>query len=91
VTARRFPIMRPFGIDTKGRGLPKLIQWDSLNEEWAALNHGQSLDELARRGGLDPTEAAAIIQRRRWRPMKIDDALDVIEPFVAPDTEEAGR
>lgn len=85
---RRFPIMRPFGIDTKGRGLPKLIQWSCLNEEWAALNHGQSLDALARRGGLDPTELAAIIQRRRWRPMLIEDALDVIEPFAVGSQEE---
>jgi hypothetical protein len=74
--------MRPFRCDTGGRGLPKFIQWDCLNEEWAALNHGQSLDQLARRGGLDPSEAAAIIQRRRLREMRIADALDVIEPFA---------
>lgn len=81
--SRRFPIMRPFGIDTKGRGLPRHIQWDSLSEFWAEHNHGgQSLDELARAGGLDPTELAAIIEHRAWRPMLIGDALDVIEPFV---------
>ena len=84
MAARGFPIMRTFGVDTKGRGMPRLIEWSCLSEEWAQRNHGQSVDELARRGGLDLTEAAAIIQRRAWRPMLIEDALDVIEPHVVP-------
>jgi hypothetical protein len=79
---RAFPIMRPFGIDTKGRGMPRLIDGSCLSEEWAQRNHGHSVDELARRGGLDLTEVAAIIERRPWRPMLIEDALDVIEPHV---------
>lgn len=80
--ARGFPIMKPYGIDTKGRAVPTHIEWTALSEQWAGRNHGQSLDELARRGGLDPTEAAAIIECRRWRPMLIEDALDVIEPYA---------
>ena len=77
-----FPILKPYGIDLKGRALPKFIRWSALSEEYARMNHGQSLAGLARRGGLDPTEALANIERRAWRPMLIEDALDALEPYV---------
>ncbi len=47
------------------RGLPP-IPMTALNEEWAERNHRQSLAALASRGGLAPSEALAIIERRWW-------------------------
>jgi len=55
--ARLFPIM----------GGPA-IPWAALapHEAQAQRNHGQSLERLAQRGGLDPAEAVAILEDRRW-------------------------
>lgn len=76
------PIMKPDGIDLKGKSVPTHVRMSSFHQEWAARNHGQTLERLAERGGLDVTEAAAIYQRRRWRPMLIEDALAAIEPYA---------
>lgn len=81
-TPTHFPIFKPYGIDLKGRALPSFIRWDALNEEQAQRNHAQSLSRLAQRGGLDPAEAIAIIERRSWRPMLMEDAIDAIEPYA---------
>jgi hypothetical protein len=75
---KQFPLISPDGIDLTGLNMPDSIPWGLLNEEWAQRNHGQSLSILAQRGGLDPTEVAAIIERRRWRPMFLIDALQVM-------------
>ncbi len=78
----RFPILKPYGVDLKGRVLPRSIRWDALDEEQAQRNHAQSLARLAERGGLDPVEAIANIERRSLRPMLIEDAIDHLEPYI---------
>lgn len=57
---------------------PAFIDRAALNEEWARKNHGQTLDELKRRGGLSPCEAAAIIHHRAWRVMQTDTAVELM-------------
>lgn len=51
-----------------GGVLLKAIPWAliSSHEDQARRNHGQTLDDLARRGGLSPSEALAIIQNLSW-------------------------
>jgi hypothetical protein len=43
------------------------IRMDLLNEQQAMANHGQTLARLKERGGVSPSEALAIINRRSWR------------------------
>ena len=52
----------------RGR-LLKAIPINVLNEEWAQKNHDQTLDRLAERGGIDVSEALAIIERRNWEKL----------------------
>jgi len=59
-----------------GTGLA--IRMDLLNEEYAQSNHGQSLDKLANRGGLDLQEALAIIEHRKWMPQETKETLQVL-------------
>lgn len=69
-----FPIMWPEGRwRTYGRrievGCPDTIPWFVIapHEAQARENHDQNLITLARRGGLDPVEAVAILTDRSWR------------------------
>jgi len=56
--SKRFPIM-------SGPSIP----WEMIApyEGQALANHGQSLEDLARRGGLDPAEALAVLSCLKWR------------------------
>ena len=56
---------------------------ERLNEEWAQRNNGQSLAQLAERGGLSLIEAAAIAQRRPFTVISRDAAWAVFkEPLT---------
>lgn len=37
-------------------GCPAFVNKDALNERWAQTIHGQSLDRIAKHGGLSPAE-----------------------------------
>jgi len=54
------------------------IRMDLLNERQAQINHGQTLQRLAERGGLSPCEALAIAERREWRKRGLEDALKAL-------------
>ena len=75
---RRFPI----------QGGPA-IPWDALapHERQAERNHDQSLETLARRGGLSPCEAVAILEDRPWTAMDATEAkrrmVELVQPFEA--------
>jgi hypothetical protein len=58
------------------------VPMEALDESWALSNHSQSLARLKERGGLSLCEAAAIIEKRRWRPMLAVDALAIVRPFL---------
>ncbi len=57
---RRFPVMH---VRNRFPDAPGFIRWSVIehHEACAQRNHSQSLDRLAQRGGLDPTEALAVM------------------------------
>ncbi|MCK5581903.1 MAG: hypothetical protein KAJ18_11595 [Candidatus Omnitrophica bacterium] len=61
-----------------GARLDISIPFMMLNEEWANRNHGQTLKQLAGRGGLSPCEAIAVMDKRKWMPMPDKAALDIL-------------
>lgn len=61
------------------------IPWAMIapHEQQAMANHGQSLDMLARRGGLCPSEALAVLDGRKWEGMPREIAtLELTERVV---------
>jgi hypothetical protein len=60
------------------------VYWDRtvpfvmLSEVQAYSNHSQTLQRLAERGGLGPDEALALMDKRRWMPMKKETALRML-------------
>jgi hypothetical protein len=63
----------------------KEIPWSLIagHERQANLNHNQSLRELARRGGISPYEAMAIIQDRPWTRMSPGEADRILRELIA--------
>jgi hypothetical protein len=75
-----FPlILRPAD---RALGCPEFIRWDALSDGWAYQNHSQTLERLARRGGLSPCEAAAVIERRQWRRMPDAEAVEFVKRYA---------
>lgn len=66
---------------------PQTIPWVMLipHETWAWINHGQTLEELANRGGLSWAEALAILQDKKWRDAIQSDkeAEPIVKKLVA--------
>ena len=80
MSPRLFPILLSYRESPKWKGLgaPDSVQWDLLlpHEEQARKNHSQSLDALARRGGLGPDELLAVLTDK---PYPSVDALTYAE------------
>lgn len=72
-TLRMFPIM-------SGPAIP----WAVIApcEKQADRNHGQTLERLAERGGLCPSEAVAVLDSRKWCPMDLEVSLRRLEEIV---------
>lgn len=86
----RFPILHGYDLRRRyaGLGIPKSVPLDILrpHEEQAQKNHGQSLKELAGRGGLCPQEMAAVLCNESWREARgrsAEDAVGVILDAIA--------
>ena len=82
---RRFPIL--------GHG-EMSIAWDVVapHETQAKANHYQSLEKLASRGGLDPSELVAVLEDRPWTRMDSETAFARILKLTArADREETGQ
>lgn len=60
------------------------IPWSVLapHEKQAQLNHGQSLERLAERRGLCPSEAIAVIEDRKWTSMPHSEARARLKELV---------
>jgi hypothetical protein len=60
------------------------IPWSVIapHERQAQLNHQQDLEMLARRGGLSPCEAIAVIEDRAWHRMEDAAAHAQLQGFV---------
>lgn len=72
-TPKMFPIMHaPY------------IPWEVIApfEHQAQKNHYQSIKRLAERGGLDPTEAVAVLEQRPYRRMEMDAARARLREIV---------
>lgn len=65
---------------TRNRAIP----WAMLepHEEQALSNHGQSLEELAKRGGMSPSEMLAVLDNHQWKKMPELTALLELEERV---------
>lgn len=63
---KRFPIIRTW--HSEGAPQPEWIPWELLapHEAQAIKNHDQTLEQLAKRGGLDVCEAVAIIEGKKF-------------------------
>lgn len=78
-TVRQFPIIRTW--HSEGAPQPSWIPWELLepHEDRAVKNHSQTLEQLAKRGGLDVCEAVAIIENKsfyeRWKST-VDNGRD---------------
>lgn len=68
---RRFPLLIERTTGTKWRG-PTSVPWSLVeaHESQARENHDQTLEMLARRGGLDPSELLAVLSNMRYREME---------------------
>lgn len=61
-----FPIMAEYGGHATER-TTDYIPWEVIadHEKQAMINHGQTLERLAERGGLDYSEALAVLEDRK--------------------------
>lgn len=72
----RFPLLRsaiPHGLPC-----PRSVPWElvAAHAKQAKLNHDQTLERLAERGGLDPRELWCVVHGKPWRERPtIEDAL----------------
>lgn len=84
VDERMFAVLWPYGREDiaalERSGCPRSVPWSLLapHEARAQRTHSQTLERLAERGGLSPSEMAAVIEDREWRPMVHRDAVAVI-------------
>jgi hypothetical protein len=60
------------------------VPWELVYAHRATVmaNHGQSIEGLARRGGLDLVELAMVLEDRRWRTLDAPYSLDRAEEIV---------
>ncbi len=73
---RRFPILLSWQDERDFPDYPRSVPWSFVapHEKQAEENHDQSLELLAKRGGLDPSEMLAIVTGKRWN--EIDASQD---------------
>lgn len=85
MSTREFPIMGGWSRARHATIPGSTIPWDMIapHEEQAKANHaGQSLEGLAARGGLDRSEAIAVLTDRAWERMDEDRAVEVLSALV---------
>ena len=81
--AGMFPVLLDGRVDSEGLACVPLALVQP-HERQAHANHGQSLWTLASRGGLSPTELAAVLEDRDYKPMPSHDAWASIFRAAAP-------
>lgn len=83
---RQFPLQDPRAYNERKREPRRTsIPWamlDTLHEKQAQKNHGQSLERLAERGGLGPNEMIAVLEYRKWTPIRDDIAYAQVMEHV---------
>jgi hypothetical protein len=81
---RMFPVNIDYVYRKKHEDCPSGIPWHVIKEyeEQAIKNHTQTLNGLAKRGGLSPTEIYAVMHNRKWQVMKEQDAIDYLRSLL---------
>jgi hypothetical protein len=79
------PLMYSYKLRRLPNEYPTSIPMSILNEEWADKIHGQSLKELASRGGLCAQEAVGNINKLSGLQivkMSLEDALEQLQVIL---------
>lgn len=84
---RGFPVLVPWRFEPGYDG-PKRIPWHVMDRDSVAirakLNHSQTIDRLAERGGLSPAELWAAFHDKSWREAPDEStALEWLRTFEA--------
>ena len=81
---RRFPVLLTHRPRSEVLGCPTTVPWALLapHEERAHRNHDQTLERLAERGGLDPSEIVALVEERKWMSLELPEAIDRLKALV---------
>lgn len=68
MSERMFPVLLHGKDQDRRPDCPRQVPWEWLapHERQAQLNHGQSLETLASRGGLDPLEMVCVLNDKEW-------------------------
>lgn len=77
MSERQFPVLLPNHLlKCRTFECPSTVPWSLLapHERQALYNHGQTLEQLASRGGLSPCEIMWVIERKRWQGTKETEA-----------------
>lgn len=88
-----FPIM----VEYRNVKTTEYIPHDVIgcHEKQAMINHGQTLQRLAERGGLSYCEALAVIEDRKWTRIEQDEAkpkvLKIIMDFELSSPSETNK
>ena len=86
---RKFPVLHGPDSEFKGRQLPSFVDRSRLSEQQAERNHSQSLDTLARRGGLSPREIAWNVMGLNWRdPIDDDEVVRIVNNIAFREVHE---
>lgn len=83
-SAAVFPIM-PVAGERGTVGLRSSIPWAMIadHEHQAKLNHQQTLQRLAERGGLSANEAVCVLSDLPWEPIHHTRAREMLDRLVA--------
>ena len=92
---KRFPVLLYSDERRKFPHIPRFVPWGFIakHTQQVHLNHGQSLQRLADRGGLGPSEMYAVVFGL-LRPPKMDEAQawellkPLLEAFVSGEHDE---
>lgn len=95
----QFPIMRPqvhtreqiARVHAANVEVRDSIPWEMIwpHGRQALINHDQTLNRLAERGGLSACEAVCILEDRRWANMPIEQAYRRLNELVRTFTPQA--
>jgi hypothetical protein len=72
------------GNGSFGSNAPLCVRMEFLCADQAMRNHGQTLELLAERGGLHPSEAVALNLRAPYRSLPVADALQALLQCAKP-------
>jgi hypothetical protein len=76
----KFPVLQSYRFWLEFPDCPRWVDWTILepNEKQAVVNHSQSLEKLASRGGLSPHEIYAIMHEMKVAQITDQEAVDYL-------------